>query len=70
MIIFPGKFKGLRRIRSSRKTSQVMNSVTCHNMGLISINFSMREDQIKNKKNIFEAHIPEDNDQEEEERTK
>ena len=39
-------------------------------MGHISINCPMREDQLKKKNKRFQAHTVEDNDQEEEERTK
>ena len=38
-------------------------------MGHIAINYPMKEEWVKKKK-IFEAHVVEDNDQEDEERAK
>ena len=56
--------------KNSKKYFSKYECFTCHKMGHISINCLMKEEQIKKKNKIFQAHVVEDNDQEDEERNK
>ena len=55
--------------KKSKKDFSNYECFTCHNMGHIDINFPMKAERVKKKKR-FQAHAAEDNDQEDEKRTK
>ena len=65
-----GHDKGFKKNMKSKKDFSSYECFTCHKMGHISINCPTRAEQLKKKNKIFQAHTTEDNDQEEEERTK
>ena len=62
----PRKTQGFKK---SKKYFSNYEWFTCHKMAHISINFPMKAERV-NKKKRFHAHAVEDNDQEDEERTK
>ena len=47
----PKKVQGLKKNNKAKKEFSNYECFTCHNMGHISINFHMREEQLKKKKN-------------------
>ena len=63
----PRKYQGFKK---SKEDFSNYECFTCHKMGHIAINCPMKAEQVKKKNKRFQAHVAEDNDQEDEERTK
>ena len=59
-----------RGFKNSKRDFSNNECFTCHKMGHIAINCTMKAKQVKKKKEIFQFRFVEDNDKEEEERTK
>ena len=62
----PRKDQGFKK---SKKQFSNYECFTCHKMGQIAIKYSMKVERVKKKK-IFQVHVVEDNDQEDEEKAK
>ena len=64
----PRKIQGFKKNKRFKKDFSGYECFTCHKMGHISINCPPRAEQLKKNKR-FQAHVTEDNDQQDEERT-
>ena len=70
MIILLEKTQGLHKNKNAKKDFSAYERFSCHKMGHISINCPLKEEQLKKRNKRFQVHATEDDDQEDEERTK
>ena len=66
----PRKTQGSHKNKKVKKDFSAYEWFTCHKMGHISINYPMKEEQLKKRNKRFQAHATKDDDQEDEKRTK